>query len=324
MLVSIVIPIYNVSDYLDTCLRSVINQTYNEIEIIAVNDGSTDTSLQTIESYALKDARIIIVNKPNDGLASAREAGVKASTGAYITILDGDDSLPVDAISKYVKAIEQSHADIIIGAFIYQYPPPQFKKEIKEDLEYSGLMNNIEFLKLILGLKVSPGISCKIYSKHLFDNVEMPRFKMGQDIPLSVQLVSSADKIFFLNEPMYNYLIRNISSERNSNSEYVKDYYMAIKWTLEYTKQQNIESLKSDIELFELIMTIDVLQRNGFFIIKEKIAELKTSFHRRKSELKLWQRFIFSSFKMGNQMGSISSYIVIKTRMLYTYFTNFN
>jgi glycosyltransferase involved in cell wall biosynthesis len=321
MVVSIVIPIYNVSDYIDTCLISVINQTYNKIQVVAVNDGSTDNSLQILKSYALKDIRIIVIDKPNGGLASAREAGIKASTGEYITILDGDDSLPLNAIEKYVKAIEHTNADIVLGAFVYLYP--QFNKEKKETLLYNGIISNIDYLRLILGLKVAPGISCKIFNRRLFDNVIMPHFKSGQDIPLSVQLAIRSREILFLREPMYNYLLLNFESGRNKSSDYIEDYYKAIKWTIDYTKQLNIEYIEDDIELFELIMTIDVMQRNGFFVVKENMLELKTIYNRRKNELKLWQRFIFNSFMWGDYMGCLSNYIVIKARKLYIRFANF-
>ena len=113
MKISIIIPVYNVAQYLDKALDSVVNQTYKDIEIICVNDGSTDNSLQIIENYAKKDKRIKVINQDNSGLYVVRQNGVKVATGDYITYVDGDDWLDADACDKIVSVAENSNADII-------------------------------------------------------------------------------------------------------------------------------------------------------------------------------------------------------------------
>ena len=95
--VSVIIPVYNIEKHLEKCLDSVIGQTLKDIEIIVVNDGSTDNSLDIITQYARKDSRIVIVDKPNEGLAYARKSGIEAAHGKYVQHLDGDDFLEPDA-----------------------------------------------------------------------------------------------------------------------------------------------------------------------------------------------------------------------------------
>lgn len=93
---SVIVPIYNISSYIDQCVESIINQTYKNIEIILVNDGSKDKSLEKIREWESRDTRIIVIDKPNGGLSSARNEGLKHATGDYVFYVDGDDWLSID------------------------------------------------------------------------------------------------------------------------------------------------------------------------------------------------------------------------------------
>lgn len=112
--VSIILPVYNVSEYLERCLNSILNQTYISIEIIAVNDGSTDSSLEILEKYKKIDSRINIVSKPNGGLMSAWLEGLKYATGNLITFVDSDDWIDKDYIEKMHDVMCSSGADMVV------------------------------------------------------------------------------------------------------------------------------------------------------------------------------------------------------------------
>lgn len=113
MKISVIIPIYNVSQFLKEALDSIVEQTYRDIEIICINDGSTDNSLKIIEEYAKKDTRIIIVSQENQGLYATRQNGIKIATGDYVVFMDGDDWLDRCACEKIVDLADNTHADII-------------------------------------------------------------------------------------------------------------------------------------------------------------------------------------------------------------------
>jgi len=115
--ISIIVPIYNAEKFLPEAIESLINQTFKDIEIILVNDGSPDGSQKICEKYAKKDERIIIVNKENGGLADARNAGMKVATGKYIMFLDADDMFEPDSCENMYKAIEENKADYVIGNY---------------------------------------------------------------------------------------------------------------------------------------------------------------------------------------------------------------
>lgn len=111
--VSIVIPVYNAELYISRCLDSIINQTYTDLEIICVNDGSKDNSLQILKKYQEKDERIFVIDKENAGVSEARNDAIKRSSGQYITFVDSDDWLEKDAIELMYKALIENNADVV-------------------------------------------------------------------------------------------------------------------------------------------------------------------------------------------------------------------
>ena len=116
-LISIIIPIYNNEKFISRCLDSIINQTYKKIEIIIVNDGSTDKSLDVISKYEKKDNRIKVINKKNEGVSIARNIGIESSKGDYITFVDADDWLELDAIEKLYIEITEKNVDVVRGNY---------------------------------------------------------------------------------------------------------------------------------------------------------------------------------------------------------------
>ncbi|RYE37019.1 MAG: glycosyltransferase family 2 protein, partial [Sphingobacteriales bacterium] len=133
--ISVIIPVYNVSEYLDECLRSAVGQTLQDIEIIVVNDGSTDNSQEIIDRYAAGDNRIVPVVKKNEGLANARKSGLEKAQGEYIFHFDGDDYLPLDALEGlYAKAVE-TKADIVTACIYVDFGNDNIELHCYEDFD---------------------------------------------------------------------------------------------------------------------------------------------------------------------------------------------
>lgn len=118
MTVSIIVPIYNTEEYLKRCVDSLVNQSYHDIEVLLVDDGSTDSSGLICDEYAATDVRVCVIHKPNSGEASARNAGLIKATGQYVMFCDSDDELPLYAIERFVNAMDESAADMAVGAYI--------------------------------------------------------------------------------------------------------------------------------------------------------------------------------------------------------------
>lgn len=121
-MVSIIIPIYNVEKYLRECVDSVTGQTYRNLQIILVDDGSTDSCGQICDAYSSKDARIVVVHKDNGGLSDARNAGLSLAGGEFILYLDSDDYLDLNAVEILIASQKNTGADIVLGNFYYTYP----------------------------------------------------------------------------------------------------------------------------------------------------------------------------------------------------------
>ena len=122
--VSILVPVYNTSEYLRKCLDTLVGQTLKEIEIICVNDGSTDNSLEILEQYAARDARVVIVNKPNGGLPSARNAGIDNAKGEYLGFVDSDDYVELNMFERLYNTAKKKNSEVVVcGAHIFPDKP---------------------------------------------------------------------------------------------------------------------------------------------------------------------------------------------------------
>ncbi len=245
-LISIIIPIYNIANYLTRCLNSCTNQTFPNLEILAVNDGSTDKSLQILETYAKKDNRIKIINKTNGGLNSARQAGIEACTGHYATILDGDDYLELDAIEKMVNAIEANHADIIIGgAKVVLAENYELIDKIQH--EYAELYN-LDYTRRIIS--DGPNTVCmKLYKSELIKkDTKYPNIKAGQDLPVTIQWSLNSNKVVFIPDLLYNYVVARQGSTMSGDRKiYVEAAFSAFYYTFKILTQNNKVSEYTDV-----------------------------------------------------------------------------
>ena len=218
--ISVIIPVYNVENYLRQCLDSIINQTLKEIEIICINDGSTDSSKQILEEYALKDERIKIINQKNKGVSAARNTGIDAATGEYIGFVDSDDWVKLDAYEKLYNKITREDVDIVFSRYNYvfedgriEHNPNHFKE--LDEIKINSIDENLELLK------ISPSIWTKIFKKSfILDNkIRFPEGVLAEDLFFIVQYLLKANGIVYLNNYFsYNYRIRD-SGEEKSISE---------------------------------------------------------------------------------------------------------
>ena len=159
---SLIIPVYNIASYLPRCLDSIINQKYKNLEIIVVNDGSTDTSREVIDDYCNKDSRITAIHKENGGVSTARLAGVSAATGDYIGFVDGDDYIEPDMFDRLIKNAVEHNADISHCGYKMVFPNGRI--DYYYNTGRKGVQDNLEGLAdLLNGERIEPGLVNKIY-----------------------------------------------------------------------------------------------------------------------------------------------------------------
>ena len=220
LLFSIIIPIFNVEEYLERCLESIINQTYKNLEIILVNDGSTDNSLEICTTYSNKDNRIIIINKENSGPSEARNIGIKKATGDYIIFVDSDDTIVPNTCDFFYEHIKKNpNIDIICSNYQYigQKKPKQRIFNIPKD---NKLLSGYEFIKLQLkDNKLFIEVWRNTYRRSLLleNNLFFMVGILHEDELWTPITFMNAKTIFVTNNIHYNYFIRPNSIMRSLN-----------------------------------------------------------------------------------------------------------
>lgn len=271
--ISIIIPVYNVIDYIERCLESVINQTFSDIEIIIVNDGSTDQSLLVVNRFAKADKRIRVITKENEGLAMARYTGVQSATSPYIYHLDGDDYIESSLLEEVYSEIINKEADILLFNFQYDYSNYSKPSVKYPHNEYS----NIDLLKYLWRGKGYYAVWAYIHKRSLYDNVSFYKgLSFAEDAYLTTQLVYNAKKIcYYDSKPLLHYIIRDSSI---SNGVIVKSkvddillYPELIRQFMQTKPEYSI--LEEDLVCLKLIAYNTLLQRNWFVGAKERSKE---------------------------------------------------
>lgn len=248
MLVSVVIPVYNVRDFLEKCVTSVINQTYSELEIILVDDGSTDGSDDICNKLAVEDSRIEVIHKKNGGLSDARNVGMKSARGKYLFFLDSDDTINSMLIEKSVEVAESYKADIVY--FDYRRLEPNGQIEVCNcrlpQMQPMSLESNPELLLSTIS------VCMKLFLREFLEKTEI-NFPLGyryEDLGTMPKILHHAKRIIYLKEPLYDYQIREGSITTGTDSERNYQHRKAmLEGVLSYYKEHNkYEKYKSELE----------------------------------------------------------------------------
>ena len=218
--ITVIVPVYNVEHYLDKCLDSLVNQTYKNLEIIVINDGSTDNSGEICQDYAQKDNRIVYIEKENGGQAEARNIGLDRMTGSYVTFVDSDDWVEVDYVETLYKKITKYQADIAVGNYYsFNESEGMYYFHIFGDSYYEKMYDNVfifENLYESQEMKSFALISVwgKLYKADLFKQLRFDIGKLGEDGYLNQKIYLLAEKTIYLNKGLYAYRQREGSSSR--------------------------------------------------------------------------------------------------------------
>ena len=270
-LISVVIPVYNVEKYLEKCVDSVKKQTYNNIEIILVDDGSTDKSGELCDIIAKEDNRIKVIHKKNGGLSDARNAGVKVANGDFIGFVDSDDYIYQDMYMDLYLTLKKEDSDISICDFVKI-------KENDDSSEYCAKNKNVNYYKynkiealneLLKNEKITNHAWNKLYKKSLFDNIKYPVGKNMEDMATTYLLFEKANQISYIEKIEYFYLERANSILGNVNEkliynlkdisekryEHLWEKYPEVRENLIISQIKNIKIMFSNLILCNLRKT---------------------------------------------------------------------
>lgn len=208
-LISMIIPVYNVEEYLPACLESVLNQTYKKLEIILVDDGAKDRSGEICEEYKLRDSRIQVIHKKNGGLSDARNKGMEYATGEYLVFLDSDDVIAGNYVEYLYSLVCDTNADIGICDPVHCYPGGEivFEKETLRRI-YDSEDAICEMLYQKSFLVAAWG---KIYRRNVFADIRFPYGMLFEDSAIMYRVFDRAGKIVYGNAKLYGYMHRENS-----------------------------------------------------------------------------------------------------------------
>lgn len=208
-LISVILPIYNIEKYLPICMESVLTQTYSNLEIIMVNDGSEDKCKEICDNYAKKDKRVVVYHKENGGLSDARNFGIKRANGQYITCIDPDDYVDSDYIEYLYSLLKNFNTKISICQHRIKYDNGSIKDLGSTGSELLSLKTVLE--KMMYHDVIDTSAWAKLYHRDLFINVEYPKGKLFEDIGTTYALFIQCNNIAVGYESKYNYIFHNNS-----------------------------------------------------------------------------------------------------------------
>lgn len=235
--ISVIVPVYNVEPFLPRCLNSLRNQSLEDIEILLVDDGSTDASGVICDEYALKDPRIRVIHKPNEGLSAARNEGISKSVSPYIMFVDSDDWVEPGFCEKpYVTAI-RSEADVVIFDSCIE---KNGKIQKREKNKPTGIVDAETALRF--GGNVAWN---KLYQREVFNNICYPKGKAYEDVAVTYKILFSAKRIVMIPDTLYYWVYRKGSITNCRSSRYKRDAFM-----ISLQRAKDLKSYGCSEELF--------------------------------------------------------------------------
>ena len=283
-LISVLVPIFNSEKELRKCLDSIINQTYKNLEIILVNDGSTDKCGEICDEYAQKDSRIKVIHQENRGIASTRNVCLNNATGEYIAFVDSDDSILSDMCKDMLAKSLETDADMVVCDFENVYPEDMPKENTPIIPFEEGEILPVDYVRKVSGEHCG-ALSIvwnKLYKKHLFDNVKYPDGKIHEDDATIHRICHNCKKIFYIKKAYYLYhknrdgiMHKKFSAKRLDSTDAILD---RINF---FTDNDYPDSMIYNSELFLIndfissIRNLDKKSKKDRRAIKEKLQLIK-------------------------------------------------
>lgn len=315
--ISVIVPVYNVEKYLSQCLDSIIHQTYKNLEIILVDDGSTDSSGLICDNYSQKDKRIKIIHKCQGGLSDARNAGLKIATGEYISFIDSDNFIDKNMYSILINNTQKYNSDIVWFNYYNYYSKKHFINSsiIKNnDLYDLSSSDKIKFAKnLFYQYKMDAHVWAKLYKRSIFNNIKFPYGKLFEDIFVLLPILSNAKIISTIPDCLYFY--------RNRSESIVNQYFKQnIIKNIDFIESRIILAInyknhfpnipESNLFLFDVLKTaFDTLYKFDNYHTQQKIiTHLMSKLLKEKLpvkiKLRIIRRYFYALFKEINYVYS--------------------
>lgn len=235
--ISIIVPVYNVKNYIDRVINCLINQTYHNLEIILVDDGSTDGSSKLCDKYKKKDNRIKVIHQKNSGVSVARNVGLKHATGEYIGFVDSDDYISLNMYEELYNNLISTNSDISVCSYL----------TFKDKLPNFNVEGNIKIFDTIDALKdiISDGVITnflwnKLFKREIFENISFPEGKIYEDLYVMPKLIDNASIICFDSKKLYAYYQRNDSYVNSYSLDKNNNYLEFCDYCYQYLSKYDV------------------------------------------------------------------------------------
>ena len=309
-MISIIIPIYNVEKYLEKCLDSILNQTYKNLEIILIDDGSTNNSPNICNSYCEKDKRIKIIHKNNEGVSSARNKGIELSKGKYIVFIDSDDYVSNEHIEVLYDCIISNNVDLVISNLI----------DISEDgiilnneEKESFLMNKDQCLKELLSEDNFYHLCCgNIYRKDLLEKIRFNcKYRIAEDLDFLYRYIKQISSAYFLSKNTYYYLKREGSATNSIYSEKWNDELKICNFII-----SEMVELENNFHKYakRKYIRLNINQAYRFKLNKNQTKILKNN-------IKIYKNEMFNS-KLFDNKEKLKIFLLLKSYYLFKIVSN--
>ena len=316
--ISIIVPVYNTYNYLDKCLTSLVNQTLKDIEIVIVNDGSTDDSEKLIKEYMKKYSNIKYYKKKNGGLSSARNFGIKKATGEYIGFVDSDDYVSLDMFERLYEKAHDTTSDVVCGTICYKYAKKAEKRNFKHK-EYFGKSVSEEPRVLI----EAKSYACnKIYKKELWNKFSFPD-QYFEDSAVIYNVLNEANKIEGVDIPLYNYVREREDAITSEISPKIFDIFKSCDSILNYyRKQKYYDQIKEVIDE----LCIRHIRIRLMYIYESKQRKLTWKFFNEarkylNKNIPNWKKNNSMKYKLGEKDLYNLKIMILKSRFFFKLLT---
>lgn len=307
-LISIIVPVYNVQEYLKNCINSILNQSYKNIEIILVDDGSTDESSSICDLYVTKDNRIKVIHKENGGLSDARNMGIKSARGKYITFVDSDDYLDENYVKVLYILITENNSDIACSRM---KKTDSLNDKIINKNEKINIYNSIDAIKEILYQRnIDNSAPSKLFKKDLFENILFPVGYAFEDLDTMYKLFLQANKIVSTTNNYYLYYQRQGSILHTVKDKTINDLLTIIdnmnKNLISYGELKAplmARTLNANFYIYNRSTNKDIKENSKKYIIENRKNVLKDSNISKKTKYGIIISLV--SFKLVNLLDKM-------------------
>lgn len=301
-LISVIVPIYNSEQYLDMCVKSILGQTYENIEVVLVDDGSSDQSGEMCDQFACKDRRIIVVHHQNNkGSSAARNTGLQKATGEWIGWVDSDDWVEPNMYEELIRLCRQAEVNVAVGGWMEEFP----QKTVLYKWEAEMIKDGLSALYALLEDQVmQPSMCNKLWKREMFDGIFFPEGRCCDDIAVSYRLIERADRVGCVKGAYYHYRQHGGTNAHGTALKNSADHFLSAK--------ERYDVLTAKYPQLSVLLAVDCLVAVAFFWCNymENPREVRREYEQTAQAMSAFSREHYEDRREFRTMGRLAKLVL--------------